>query len=139
MIMESATTTAPSERLWSLLGAPEQWGDLLPTFDSVRRVGSAADTAVGSRFEVRQPGLAKAIYEVTSWEPGRGFIWESRLPGVRTIAEHRIEGFDGGARLKLQLHWTGPLARLVRRALTARARQMLLSEAETLCDLAGRP
>ncbi len=90
MIVELATTTASPEQLWALVGSPERWGEWLPTFESVRRVGGPAVTDLGSRFEVRQPRLARAIYEVTAWDPGRGFTWESRMPGVRTIAEHRV-------------------------------------------------
>ncbi|WP_425309160.1 SRPBCC family protein [Ammonicoccus fulvus] len=138
MIVERATTTGSPEQLWSLVGAPERWGELLPTFDSVRRVGGPAVTDVGSRFEVRQPGLARAIYEVTAWEPGRGFTWESRLPGIWTTAEHRVSGVDGRTQLELRLHWSGPLAWLIRRSLAGRASEMMRNEAETLCELARR-
>lgn len=138
MIVERAATSAPADRLWALVGAPERWGELLPTFDSVRRVGGPTPTAVGTRFEVRQPGLARANYTVTAWDPGRSFTWESRLPGIRTTVEHTITRHAGETRLELRLDWHGPLAWLARAALTTRARAMVRSEADTLCALASR-
>lgn len=136
MIEISEQSSASSQDLWEYLGDVERWGDHLPTFDSVRHVGGPSPTAVGSRFEVRQPGLAKATYEITRWEPGRGFTWVGRVPGVATTGIHDLESDDTGTRIRLGMEWSGPLAWAIRLLMTAKARRMIQSEGKTLSQLA---
>ncbi|WP_446666960.1 SRPBCC family protein [Flexivirga sp. B27] len=130
------SSPASADRLWKYVGDVEQWGDRLPTFTSVRRVGGPAPTGVGSRFEVRQPGLAKAVYEITRWEPGHGFTWVGRVAGMTTTARHDIEPASDGNRIELGLAWSGPLARVLRPVMSSRARRMMRSEGEHLARLA---
>lgn len=75
--MTRATTrsTHSVEHIWGLMADVERWGELLPTVTSVRRLGGPDPTGVGSRFEVRQPGLPAAVYDVTVWRPLEGFTW----------------------------------------------------------------
>jgi hypothetical protein len=136
MIEISEQSSASSQELWKYLGDVERWSDHLPTFDSVRHVGGPSPTAVGSRFEVRQPGLAKAVYEITRWEPGRGFTWVGRVPGVATTGIHDRESNDTGTRIRLGMEWSGPLAWAIRALMTAKATRMIRSEGETLARLA---
>ena len=91
MIRATARSAATPDRLWSLASDVERWGDRLPTVDSVRPLGSGP-TGVGSRFEVRQPGLPKAVWEVTDWQPqARSFTWVSTSPGIRSTAVHAVQ------------------------------------------------
>ena len=62
--MTRATTrsTHSVEHIWGLMADVERWGELLPTVTSVRRLGGPDPTGVGSRFEVRQPGLPAAVF-----------------------------------------------------------------------------
>ena len=76
---------ASRDRVWDLVSDVERWDRMLPTIRQVTRVGAAGPIGVGARFEVRQPGLPKAVYEITEWEPGSGFTWVSSSPAVRTI------------------------------------------------------
>jgi len=91
---------------------------------------------VGSRFEVRQPGLPKAVWEVTDWQQGRSFTWVSTSPGIRSTAVHSVQRDGDGSRLDLSLEWSGPLARLLELLIGRKARGMVETEAETFARLA---
>ena len=136
MIRATARSAATPDRLWSLASDVERWGDRLPTVDVVRPLGSGP-TRVGSRFEVRQPGLPKAVWEVTDWQQqGRSFTWVSTSPGIRSTAVHAVQDISGGSRLDLSLEWSGPLARVLELLIGRKARGMVEIEAETFTRLA---
>jgi uncharacterized membrane protein len=137
MIRATARSAGPADRLWSIASDVERWGERLSTVDSVRPLGSGP-TGVGSRFEVRQPGLPKAVWEVTNWQPGRTFTWVSTGPGIRSTAVHTVQDDDNGSRLDLSLEWRGPLARLLELLIGRRARGMVETEARTFVRLAGQ-
>lgn len=126
---------AGADRVWSLVGDVERWGDLLPTMEEVTRLGGGP-VGVGVRFAVRQPGLPKAVYEMTEWRPGAGFTWTAAAAGVRTTATHEIEAVGEQSRLTLGIEWTGPLAGLVALLLGGKARRMVEQEADTFARLA---
>ena len=135
MIRTTARSAATPDRLWSLVSDLEHWGDRLPTVSSVRPLGSGPP-GVGSKFEIRQPGLPKAVWEVTDWQPEeRSFTWVSTGPGIRSTAVHTVHD-DGGARLDLALGWSGPLARVLELLIGRKARGMVETEAETFTRLA---
>lgn len=113
-----------------------RWAQLLPTMDAVDRLGEPGAVGVGSRFSVQQPGLPTAVYAVTEWHEGRGFTWEARSPGIRTIAAHTITPAGEGSRLELSIHWQGAFAGPVRLFYGRRAGRMVNIEADTLARLA---
>ena len=136
MIRATARSAATPDRLWSIASDVERWGDRLPTVDVVRPLGSGP-MGVGSRFEVRQPGLPKAVWEVTDWQPqGRSFTWVSSSPGIRSTAVHSVQDDGGGSRLDLSLEWSGPLARVLELLIGRKARGMVETEAQTFTRLA---
>ena len=136
MIRATARSAATPDRLWSLASDVGRWGDRLPTVDVVRPLGSG-QTAVGSKFEVRQPGLPKAVWEVTDWQQqGRSFTWVSTSPGIRSTAVHTVHEDEGGSRLELSLEWSGPLARVLELLIGRKAQGMVETEAETFRRLA---
>ena len=135
MIRATARSAAAPDRLWSLASDVERWGDRLSTVDVVRPLGSGP-TGVGSKFEVRQPGLPKAVWQVTDWQPGRSFTWVSTSPGIRSKAVHAVQDDGGGSRLDLSLEWSGPLARVLELLIGRKARGMVETEAETFARLA---
>jgi hypothetical protein len=137
MLAVSASTKASAEDLWALLSDLDNWADLLPTMQQVTRVRDGP-IGVGGRFEVRQPGLPKAEYEITHWEPGRGFTWVSSAVGVRTTASHRLDAEPEATTLVLSIEWSGPLAWLARLVAGSKARRMVEQEAETFVRLAER-
>ncbi len=123
------------DRVWNLVGDVERWDDLLPTMQQVTRLDGEGPVGVGARFEVRQPGLPKAVYEITEWEPGVGFTWVAASMGVRTTASHEIRPRHGGTLLVLGIAWSGPLAGLVALLMGGKARRMVEQEAETFAQL----
>jgi carbon monoxide dehydrogenase subunit G len=135
MIHARARSAARPDQLWSLASDVERWGDRLPTVDSVRPLGSGR-TGVGSRFEVRQPGLPKAVWEVTDWQEGRSFTWVSVSPGIKSTAVHTVHDDGDGSRLDLSLEWSGRLAWALERLIGRKARGMVETEAETFTRLA---
>lgn len=137
MIQATAHSAATPDRLWSIASDVERWGERLPTVESVRPLGSGP-TGVGSRFEVRQPGLPKAIWEVSDWHPGRSFTWVSSSPGIRSTAVHTVQADDDGSRLDLSLEWSGPLARVLELLIGRKARGMVQTEADVFTQLAAQ-
>ena len=135
MIRATARSAATPDRLWSLASDVERWGDRLPTVDVVRPLGSGP-TGVGSKFDVRQPGLPKAVWEVTDWQQkARSFTWVSTSPGIRSTAVHTVHDDGDGSRLDLWLEWSGPLARVLELLVGRKARGMVEIEAETFARL----
>ena len=135
MITVERQTDAGVDRMWSLLSHVERWDDMLPTMQQITRLDGEGPVGVGTRFEVRQPGLPKAVYEITVWEPRVGFTWVASAVGVRTTATHELRTQDGGSLLVLGIAWTGPLAGLVRLLMGTKARHMVETEADTFAQL----
>jgi hypothetical protein len=135
MIRATARSAATPAQLWSLASDVERWGDRLPTVDSVRPL-TMGPTGVGSRYEVRQPRLPRAVWEVTDWQPGRSFTWVSSSPGVRSTAVHTVRDDGDGSRLELSLDWSGLLAPILELLIGRKARSMVETEAETFARLA---
>ncbi|WP_181311489.1 SRPBCC family protein [Nocardioides campestrisoli] len=135
-ITASAWSAGSADRLWALASDVERWPDRLDTVDSVREL-SSGPTQVGSRFEVRQPGLPRAVWEVTDWQ-ARSFTWVSSALGIRSTAVHSVREDHDGASLDLSLEWTGPLTVVMSRLLGGRATGMVEHEAVTFARLAER-
>jgi carbon monoxide dehydrogenase subunit G len=136
------TIAADTDRVWQLLSDLDNWDQMLPTMQRVTRLGTKGPLGVGTRFEVQQPGLRRAVYEITDWQPGRGFTWRSTAPGIRTAAPHWLAPQDEGTRLVLGIDWSGPLTGLVRLLLGSKVRRMVEQEADSftrLAERAGRP
>ncbi|OYN98276.1 polyketide cyclase [Enemella evansiae] len=138
MIAVSQQTSASVDEVWAVLSDLERWGDLLPTFSSVQQVDGPSPAGVGSRYEVRQPGLPTAVHEVSSWEPGRGFTWAAQARGVTTTATHELTPAPTGCTLTQSIVWTGPLARAIRLLLAAKVRRVVAAETASLLRLAER-
>ncbi|GIJ09701.1 SRPBCC family protein [Micromonospora andamanensis] len=124
--------------VWRTVSDVDSWAELLPTIEEIRRIDDAGPVAVGSRFRIRQPGLAAATYEVTDWRPGAGFTWVARTAGVRTTARHEVRPDGSATRLRLSIDWDGPGARLVRLLYGKRTRRLLDQEAAAFARLAAR-
>jgi hypothetical protein len=127
--------TAAHEHDGPMIRATARWGVRLPTVDSVRPL-SDGPVRVGSRFEVRQPKLPKAVWEVTEWQDGRSFTWVSTSPGIRSTAVHAVAEDGAGSRLDLSLDWSGPLAPVLKLLIGRKAQGMVETEADTFARMA---
>lgn len=113
---------APTDPVWQVLFDVARWPEWLPTVDSVERLDDGP-VQVGSRAEVRQPRLPRAVWEVTEVVEGRSFTWEATGPGMRTIGRHEVVPDGAGSLVTLGIEQIGPVgavAALVWRRLTQR-------------------
>jgi carbon monoxide dehydrogenase subunit G len=77
--IEIAATPA---RVWDVLSDVERWHDWTPSIERITPLDDAP-LGVGSKVRIEQPKLRPATWKITSWEPGRGFSWESAGARIR--------------------------------------------------------
>ena len=129
---------APRGAVWNVLADVQKWPDWTPTMTSVRAVGSAG-LVHGNTFEVKQPGLAKAVFTVEACEEGSAFAWSTRSAGVSTIADHVLsDTTGGGTRIELLIRMSGPGVGLLWMLLGRKVRRFVDTEAESLAAVAIR-
>ena len=107
---------------------------------SINRV-ELLDGAFGpsSRARVHQPRLPAAVWTVTEFEENTGFTWESRSPGVTTVAGHHLSAKpDGTVTVRLSIDQTGPLAPVVSLLTGRLTRRYVTMEAHGLKNAAER-
>jgi uncharacterized protein YndB with AHSA1/START domain len=122
---------APTQPVWEVLFDVARWPEWTPTITSVERLDDGR-FGVGSRAEVRQPRLPKAVWEVSEVVDGRSFTWEATGPGLKTIARHEVVPDADGSTVTLSIEQTGPMgavAAMMWRRLTQRYIEL---EAESL-------
>lgn len=122
---------APPEIVWGVIRDVERWPEWTPSVTSIRRLDGGPLVA-GSRARVRQPRLPPAEWRVTALEDGRGFVWNTRSPGVVVTARHSVEPCSGGSRASLSVEFAGLLGSLVARLTRTLNERYLRLEAEGL-------
>ncbi len=108
--VETVRIAARPEAVWAVLVDVQGWRKWTASVELVRRLDQAGEFGVRSQVWVKQPSLLGAVWRVTGFEPERSFVWESRSPGVLTVAGHRLEARDDGTLVTLELRQSGPLA-----------------------------
>jgi uncharacterized membrane protein len=123
---------APREKVWTVMTDVESWPEWTASVTSLALLDEAPFD-VGSHARIRQPRLPVAVWTVTAFEPEHYFEWQTGVPGVRTVAGHRVEatGSDG-ARVTLSVSWSGPLAPLIGLLYSKRSRRYVEMEAQGL-------
>jgi len=81
---------APLPLVWSVMSDLERWPEWTASISLVKRL-SPGPLQVGSRVRIHQPKLLPAFWRVTELNPGVGFTWVSRAPGVRVTARYTAE------------------------------------------------
>ncbi len=138
MIEVTRHSTHSPDTLWPVMSGVRDWGSWLPTVDTVRPMEPARADEVGASYVVEQPGLPRATWTITEWDPERSFAWESRKPGVLSTGRHAlVPDGDGGTSIRLSIEWTGPLAGVIGLLLGGRTRDYVTREAEALDRTAG--
>lgn len=130
---------APVERAWDVLADLPSWPEWTASMTRLTPL-DAAPLGVGSRIRVEQPKLRPIVLEIASWEPGRGFAWFGRQPGVTVFADHRLTPTPGGCRLTLSLRYRGllaPVVGLLARRLTERYMAMEAEGLKRRCEGRG--
>jgi uncharacterized membrane protein len=123
---------APPQLVWDVFTDVEHWPDWTASVTSL--VGLDAPTlAVGRRFAIKQPGMAKLVWKVTEIDPGRSWTWVQRSPGVLVSARHDVTARpDGGTLVRQQLDQRGVLGALVGRLMVKKTKRFLDLEARGL-------
>ena len=106
--------SAPPPLVWSVLADVERWPEWTASISRVKRL-SPGPLQVGSRVRIHQPKLPPAFWRVTELNPGAGFTWVSRTPGVRVTARHTVAAAVNGSFATLSIHYEGMLAGLLAR------------------------
>lgn len=128
---------APAETVWNLLIDVERWPDMTASIDRVELLDESF--ALSSRARVHQPKLLAAGWTVTAFTENRSFTWESRSPGITTVAAHDIVPEPGGTvSVRLTLDQKGPLAPVLSLLTGRRARRYVTMEANGLKSMAER-
>lgn len=128
---------AGTEAVWAVLADLRSWPEWTPTVLDVVPEGSSA-LELGGRFRLRQPRMPALTWEVTALDPGRGFTWVARSPGLATSASHQLEPTEaGGCRIVLRIEQTGPLASILGRLGAGQTRRYLAQEAAGLAERAA--
>ena len=123
---------APPARVWEVMSDVERWSEWTDSISSIKfEKGSALRP--GSKLRIRQPKLPPAVWQVTSVEPGRGFVWEAKGSGLSSMASHEIEPLDGGrSRVKLRIEHSGMIATLLGSKIEGVSRRYLDMEIQGL-------
>jgi hypothetical protein len=91
----------------------------------------------GARFVIHQPGLRPVTWTVSEVDAPRCFVWVARSPGLRLIAEHRLDALpDAACRLVLRFTFAGLLSRIVGKLLASATQRYLRQEAAALKTVA---
>jgi len=84
---------APTDVVWAVTEDVERWPEWTPTVTAARRLDEGP-FGLGSVARIKQPGQPESDWTVTDYVRGERFTWETRRPGLRMAASHRMRG-DG--------------------------------------------
>jgi hypothetical protein len=125
------TTHADPSAVAPVILDVERWSEWTPSISSARRL-DGGPLAVGSQVVVSQPKLPTVTWTVTELDAERGFTWESRGPGVRTVGEHWARPVVGGTEVTLRLSQHGPIGAVIARLTRGLTRRYLRLEGDGL-------
>lgn len=80
---------APADVVWEVWSDVTSWPEFI---GSVREVElTPPRLVVGARARIVQPRIPTDDWTVAEVDPGHGWAWAARGPGVTTIATHRVD------------------------------------------------
>jgi len=127
-----AQIAAPAHRVWNVLVDLDRWPVWTKSVRRMRRLGDG-EFGMGSKVRITQPGLGTATWVVDEWQPNSSFTWTASLPGVRSVAQHRIVPVaPGRVKVVLTIQQTGRFADLVERFYGKKIERYMRLEAEGL-------
>jgi uncharacterized membrane protein len=129
---DSVEIEAPAQLVWDVFSNVEHWPDWTASVMSLVGLDGPA-LAVGKRFAIKQPGMAKLVWTVTEIDPGSSWTWVQRAPGSLVTARHDVIAQPGARTLvRQQLDQGGPLGALVGRLMVKKTKRFLELEAQGL-------
>jgi uncharacterized membrane protein len=108
----STPAAASPEDVWRLFVDVERWPDMTHSLRAVHRVDSGP-FQVGSEAIVRAAGQPRARWRVTEMEPGRSFVWQTKVGAVTTVGAHIVDPDAQGSVITSTLDLHGPAASLI--------------------------
>ena len=132
MLLENERIIGASPTIvWDVTINVERWPQWTPTVETLERLDEGEFT-VGSTVRIKQPGLPVAVWQVTSLTPGKSFVWETQVRGMRMIATHELTPVKNGTSCTLRLRITGIVALLLWPFIRSSARESLEKENSAL-------
>jgi hypothetical protein len=122
---------APSPLVWSVMADVQRWPEWTASITRAKML-SPGSLQVGSRVRIHQPKLPPAYWQVTELDPGAGFTWVSRAPGVRVTARHSVERIPVGTGVTFSIQYEGPLGMVLARWVGSLNNRYLAAEATGL-------
>lgn len=108
------------------------WPQWTKSITAVQPLGGT-DLRVGSQFRIKQPGLLPMVWRISDVRDGESFTMDTRSPGVRTVAFHRLGANpDGTTQITIGIEQSGPLSGVIHAVLGGRTRRYLKMEAAGL-------
>jgi uncharacterized protein YndB with AHSA1/START domain len=90
MITDSSIEiSAPAPTVWDVFTDVERWSEWTASIERIVPLDGPG-LEVGNRFEIKQPRMAKLVWEVTDVDPGTSWTWRQRSPGATTLATHEV-------------------------------------------------
>ncbi len=123
---------APAASVWDVYVDVERWSEWTASITRIVALDGPG-IEVGRRFEIKQPGMPKLVWQVTEVEPGSSWIWRQRSVGATTFASHEViaQGSDRTL-VRQEIDQRGPLGVLVGALMRRRTRRFLDLEARGL-------
>jgi len=103
---------ASPEHVWNILADVRRWPEWTSSMSKVEPLDDGP-LGIGSRVRVLQPKLRPAIMTIAEWQPGRGFVWVAKNPGLVAVAEHQLTPVPSGCVVALGVIYKGLLSSLV--------------------------
>jgi uncharacterized membrane protein len=132
---------APPSEVWATLSDVVRWPEWTASMSEVQPLEDGP-LALGSKVRIKQPRMPPLTWEITEFDPGRSFSWQSTSPGITTVGTHRLEPLpNGGTAVTLAIHGSGGLAPIGGLLMAGRIRRYVTMEALGLglrCE-GGRP
>ncbi len=122
------TIGATPDAVWRTWSDVEAWSDFIDTVHDVSLVGPRL--GVGARVRLSQYRLPQDEWTVTALDEGSSWTWQSRSPGLVTIATHVVEPRTGGTSTlaRVDLRQEGPVGSVIGRLLAPLLDRYLRSE-----------
>ena len=99
---------APPERVWQVMTDIDHWHEWTDSVSSIKRLNNGP-FAEGTLVLIKQPKFPPALWRISEIVPMKSFSWISTGPGMKSVASHRIEATQKGARVSLSIDYQGLL------------------------------
>ena len=118
---------ASPEVVWTATEDIERWGEWSPFVESISQLDKGP-FGPGSTASIKQRGLPRVQWQVTVFNPGKMFTWESRLWGIHMVATHEVNPSGTTVQSVLRIEMLGSVAILLGPLLRSPVRRSLEAE-----------